>query len=105
MILNLVTNAFYAVNEKKKLYSNSNSESAGQYVPTVALTTKKKSAEKILRTVKDSCDRMPQKALDKIFQPFFTTKPTGQGMELGLSLAYAILKAHCGELILETKEK
>jgi nitrogen-specific signal transduction histidine kinase len=49
-------------------------------------------------------DVIPQKVLDKIFQPFFTTKPTGQGTGLGLSLSYDIVKAHGGELKVETKE-
>ncbi len=48
--------------------------------------------------------RIPQKVVDKIFQPFFTTKPTGQGTGLGLSLSYDIIKAHGGELKVETKE-
>jgi signal transduction histidine kinase len=54
--------------------------------------------------VKDNGPCIPQKVLDKIFQPFFTTKPTGQGTGLGLSLAYDIVKAHGGELRVETKE-
>ena len=54
--------------------------------------------------VKDNGDGIPQKVRDKIFQPFFTTKPTGQGTGLGLSLSYDIIKAHGGELRVETKE-
>ncbi len=54
--------------------------------------------------VKDNGNGIPQKVLDKIFQPFFTTKPTGQGTGLGLSLAYDIIKAHGGEIKVETKE-
>ena len=54
--------------------------------------------------VKDNGPGIPQKVLDKIFQPFFTTKPTGQGTGLGLSLAYDIVKAHGGELKVDTKE-
>ncbi|MES2850932.1 MAG: ATP-binding protein, partial [Bacteroidota bacterium] len=57
-----------------------------------------------LITVKDNGSGIPQKLLDKIFQPFFTTKPTGQGTGLGLSLSYDIVKAHGGELKVETKE-
>lgn len=59
---------------------------------------------KIEIRVSDNGSGIPQKVLDKIFQPFFTTKPTGQGTGLGLSLAYDIVKAHGGELKAETKE-
>jgi two-component system NtrC family sensor kinase len=64
----------------------------------------KKIDDKILISVKDNGPGIPQKVLDKIFQPFFTTKPTGQGTGLGLSLSYDIVKAHGGELKVETKE-
>ncbi|HJS52912.1 MAG TPA: ATP-binding protein [Chitinophagaceae bacterium] len=97
VILNLITNAFYAVTEKKKL-NNEN------YEPAVSVTTKKIN-DKIEVSVKDNGTGIPQKALDKIFQPFFTTKPTGQGTGLGLSLSYDIItKGHGGELKVETKE-
>ena len=97
VILNLITNAFYAVMEKKKLHP------AG-YEPTVTVSTKKID-NKITVEVKDNGTGIPQKALDKIFQPFFTTKPTGQGTGLGLSLSYDIVtKGHGGELKVETKE-
>lgn len=99
VILNLITNAFYAVMEKKKLQS-----AEGGYEPTVTVTTKKFD-NKIEIKVKDNGIGIPQKALDKIFQPFFTTKPTGQGTGLGLSLSYDIVtKGHGGELKVETKE-
>jgi signal transduction histidine kinase len=99
VILNLITNAFYAVTEKKKLQS---AESG--YEPTVTVSTKK-TGNKIEVKVKDNGTGIPQKALDKIFQPFFTTKPTGQGTGLGLSLSYDIVtKGHGGELKVETKE-
>ena len=52
--------------------------------------------------VKDNGNGIPQKVVDKIFQPFFTTKPTGQGTGLGLSLAYDIMKAHGGEITVNT---
>ena len=55
-------------------------------------------------SVKDNGNGIPQKVVDKIFQPFFTTKPTGQGTGLGLSLSYDIIKAHGGEIKVETKE-
>jgi len=54
--------------------------------------------------VKDNGNGIPQNALDKIFQPFFTTKPTGQGTGLGLSMSYDIVKAHGGELKVKNKE-
>ena len=96
VILNLITNAFYAVDEKKK-------SSIDGYEPTVSVSTKKiKDAGEII--VKDNGKGIPQKVLDKIFQPFFTTKPTGQGTGLGLSLSYDIVKAHGGELKVETRE-
>src|SRR6188472_1545667 len=96
VILNLINNAFYAVNEKKKQLANG-------YEPTVTVTTKKE-RDKVVVSVKDNGNGIPQKVLDKIFQPFFTTKPTGQGTGLGLSLSYDIIKAHGGELKVETKE-
>jgi signal transduction histidine kinase len=95
VLLNLYNNAFYAVNEKKLLAFN--------YEPLVSVSTKK-IADKVLISVKDNGNGIPQKKVDKIFQPFFTTKPTGQGTGLGLSLAYDIVKTHGGELKVETKE-
>ncbi|MEI9909575.1 MAG: HAMP domain-containing sensor histidine kinase [Bacteroidota bacterium] len=78
------------------------------YKPTVSVNTKKVGDKpgnyRILIAVKDNGNGIPQKVLDKIFQPFFTTKPTGQGTGLGLSLAYDIVKAHGGGLKVETKE-
>jgi len=96
VILNLITNAFYVVDEKKKQQPNG-------YDPTVSVSTKKINGKVELR-VTDNGNGIPQKILDKIFQPFFTTKPTGQGTGLGLSLSYDIVKAHGGELKVETKE-
>jgi len=96
VILNLITNAFYAVDEKKKQHGEG-------YEPTVSVSTKKIN-NTIEIKVADNGNGIPQKILDKIFQPFFTTKPTGQGTGLGLSLAYDIVKAHGGELKVETKE-
>jgi two-component system, NtrC family, sensor kinase len=96
VLLNLINNAFYAVSEKKQLHI------AG-YEPTVSISTKKL-AGKVEITVADNGNGIPQKVLDKIFQPFFTTKPTGQGTGLGLSLSYDIVKAHGGELKVETNE-
>ena len=96
VLLNLINNAFYAVNEKKKLIGET-------YDPEVSVKTKKE-GKKVLISVKDNGNGIPQNVLDKIFQPFFTTKPTGQGTGLGLSLAYDIVKSHGGELKVETKE-
>ena len=101
VILNLITNAFYAVTEKKKLAGES-------YEPVVSVSTKKinnkSDSYRIEIRVRDNGNGIPQKILDKIFQPFFTTRPTGQGTGLGLSLSYDIIKAHGGELKVETKE-
>lgn len=96
VIINLVTNAFYAVTEKKKTAGDA-------YEPTVWVTTKKKATAVEIR-VTDNGNGIPQKVLDKIFQPFFTTKPTGQGTGLGLSMSYEIVtKGHGGELKAETQ--
>jgi len=96
VILNLINNAFYAVAEKKKTAGDG-------YEPTVIVSTKKEK-DKIEVKVKDNGDGIPKNIVDKIFQPFFTTKPTGQGTGLGLSLAYDIIKAHGSEIKVETKE-
>jgi len=97
VILNLITNAFYAVTDKKK------SGIAG-YEPTVTVSTKKM-GNKVLVSVGDNGNGIPARVLDKIFQPFFTTKPTGEGTGLGLSMSYDIVtKGHGGELKVETKE-
>jgi signal transduction histidine kinase len=64
----------------------------------------KKLNDKVEISVSDNGDGIPQNIVDKIFQPFFTTKPTGQGTGLGLSLAYDIVKAHGGEIKVESKE-
>jgi signal transduction histidine kinase len=101
VILNLITNAFYAVAEKKR-------NNPQDYQPTVTISTKLLKPPSggwgALISVSDNGNGIPTKVLDKIFQPFFTTKPTGQGTGLGLSLSYDIIKAHGGELKVETKE-
>ena len=103
VILNLINNAFYAVTEKKKA-PQSASGGGVEYEPTVTVTTKNL-GNKVEIRVADNGNGIPQKVLDKIFQPFFTTKPTGQGTGLGLSLSYDIVtKGHGGELKVETKE-
>ena len=142
VMLNLITNAFYAVSEKAKSDPEPPDSSAPwppeggkNYVPTVTVTTKllkspvaelsNKDARKQVEasgdlgakrgtgdsggnmveiSVSDNGSGIPKPVLDKIFQPFFTTKPTGQGTGLGLSLSYDIVKAHGGELNVETKE-
>ena len=96
VILNLINNAFYVVDEKKKLNKNG-------FEPTVSVSTRKANG-KVEIKVADNGEGIPQKVLDKIFQPFFTTKPTGQGTGLGLSLSYDIVKSHGGEIKVETKE-
>ncbi|WP_158638302.1 ATP-binding protein [Panacibacter ginsenosidivorans] len=96
VLLNLYNNAFYAVNEKKK-------QQPENYEPTVSVNTKKIN-NKIEISVIDNGSGIAQKIADKIFQPFFTTKPTGQGTGLGLSLSYDIVKAHGGEIKVTTKE-
>ena len=96
VILNLFTNAFYAVAEKTR-------QSSGEFEPTVMVKTKKLNG-KVEISVKDNGNGISATAFDKVFQPFFTTKPTGQGTGLGLSLSYDIVKAHGGELKVETKE-
>jgi signal transduction histidine kinase len=95
VLLNLFNNAFYAVNEQKKRNPDS-------YKPTVSVSTMK-CDDKIHIVAKDNGNGIPQNIVDKIFQPFFTTKPTGEGTGLGLSLAYDIIKAHGGTLKVESK--
>jgi two-component system, NtrC family, sensor kinase len=74
------------------------------YIPTVSVTTKLIANTQLLIAIKDNGSGIPDAIREKIFQPFFTTKPTGQGTGLGLSLSYDIVKAHGGELKVETKE-
>ncbi|WP_232304832.1 sensor histidine kinase [Maribacter thermophilus] len=96
VILNLITNAFYAVNEKKQRDVS--------FKPIVTVSTKK-SDEHITISVSDNGDGIPEKVKEKIFQPFFTTKPTGQGTGLGLSMSYDIItKGHSGELLVTTQQ-
>jgi two-component system, NtrC family, sensor kinase len=102
VILNLITNAFYEVTEKKKQVGDG-------YEPIVTVSTKTfgfplEDGGKVEIKVSDNGNGIPEKVLDKIFQPFFTTKPTGEGTGLGLSLSYDIVKAHGGEIKVESKE-
>ena len=94
VLLNLYNNAFYAVNEKRLIRG-------ADYEPVVELITRK-SVNKVEIILKDNGNGIPKKVLDKIFQPFFTTKPTGQGTGLGLSLSFDIIKAHGGEIKVDT---
>src|SRR4030095_5434069 len=96
VVLNLVNNAFYAVTEKQR-------QDIPGYEPTVIISTKKLNG-KVEIGVKDNGNGIPQKIQDKIFQPFFTNKPPGQGTGLGLSLAYDIVRGHGGELKVDTQE-
>jgi len=131
VILNLITNAFYAVSAKAADSNTSKQENPASadavstvapkspkgdlpYAPTVTVSTKMllsplggagaNQGSRVAISVSDNGPGIPKSALDKIFQPFFTTKPTGQGTGLGLSLSYDIVKAHGGELQVETKE-
>ncbi|HWH63203.1 MAG TPA: ATP-binding protein, partial [Ginsengibacter sp.] len=111
-ILNLITNAFYAVSERAKNSPLTPEGGTGnpqkEYEPTVWVKTSllppSGGRGAIQLTVKDNGKGIPQNIFDKIFQPFFTTKPTGQGTGLGLSLSYDIIKAHGGEIKVKTKE-
>jgi two-component system, NtrC family, sensor kinase len=96
VLLNLFNNAFYAVSEKKK-------HNVENYEPSISLSTKKIKNNIEIR-VWDNGNGISRGVIDKIFQPFFTTKPAGQGTGLGLSLSYDIIKAHGGEIKVETKE-
>ena len=119
VILNLINNAFYACAERSRSTAAERSRSTtaerrnpegfenlqglAPYLPTVTVSTKNL-GDKVEISVKDNGNGIPEKIKDKIFQPFFTTKPTGQGTGLGLSLSYDIIKAHGGEIRVESKE-
>jgi signal transduction histidine kinase len=97
VLLNLFNNAFYAVNAKKKVLN-------GTFEPTISVSTKRTDKGVEIR-IKDNGTGISQKALAKIYQPFFTTKPAGEGTGLGLSLSYDIVtKGHGGELKVDTRE-
>ena len=107
VVLNLINNAFYAVAEKKK--SPHPLKGGLEYEPNVSVSTRLLGTPlgdggKVEIRVADNGNGIPQKVVDKIFQPFFTTKPTGQGTGLGLSLAYDIVKAHGGNISVNTEE-
>ena len=94
VLLNLINNAFYAVDKRAK-------ENHKDYKPVVVVSTKRFDGQ-IEISVQDNGHGIPTEIKDKIFQPFFTTKPTGSGTGLGLSLSYDIVKAHGGELSVES---
>jgi signal transduction histidine kinase len=113
VVLNLINNAFYPVSEKQKAEG---AKPGSSFEPTVIVSTHfslspgEESLSRTMRegeaiiTVKDNGPGIPDSIKEKIFQPFFTTKPTGQGTGLGLSLSYDIVKAHGGEFMVNSKE-
>ncbi len=94
VFLNLYNNSFYATQEKQK-------QQPEGFQPLITVTTRRIN-DKIEIRLADNGNGIPEKILGKIFQPFFTTKPTGEGTGLGLSLSYDIIKAHGGEIRVET---
>lgn len=102
VLLNLFNNAFYAVNEKQKA-EISGPEAVSRFQPVVDVSTKR-TGSKIEIKISDNGNGIPQNIIDKVFQPFFTTKPTGEGTGLGLSLSYDIVKAHGGNIKVDTKQ-
>lgn len=102
VFLNIITNAFYVVNEKKKNLSNG--VSTLEYSPLVKIVTRKV-GDNVTISITDNGNGIPPSIIDKIFQPFFTTKPTGQGTGLGLSMSYDIItKGHNGEIEVKSEE-
>jgi signal transduction histidine kinase len=111
VLLNLITNAFYACAERSRSAGNERLKTSEDknFKPTVWVSTKLISPlgaarEKIAISVRDNGNGIPKEIVDKIYQPFFTTKPTGQGTGLGLSMSYDIItKAHSGQIEVETE--
>ena len=116
VILNMITNAFHAVGTGRDAGTGRADVGTGRddvgtgrdlslpdYEPIVTVRTKRTNS-KVEVFIRDNGPGIPKNVLDKIFQPFFTTKPTGQGTGLGLSMSYDIVKAHGGEIIVDTKE-
>jgi two-component system, NtrC family, sensor kinase len=101
VLVNILNNAFYACGERSKLFQSSGLLKS--YKPLITVTTKN-NGDNIEISISDNGPGIPDAIKDKIFQPFFTTKPTGQGTGLGLSLSYDIVKAHGGDLRVETEE-
>jgi signal transduction histidine kinase len=96
VLLNLINNAFYAVHEKSKQHPQG-------FVPTVSVKTERRPGI-VEITVADNGNGISKNIVEKIFQPFFTTKPSGQGTGLGLSLSYEIVIAHDGKITVDTEE-
>jgi signal transduction histidine kinase len=97
VFLNVANNACYAANEKRKI-------APPPFAPTVFVSTRNRGDQAEIR-IRDNGNGIPQNIVDKIFNPFFTTKPTGKGTGLGLSLSYdVVVKQHKGELKVETQE-
>ncbi|WP_336517041.1 ATP-binding protein [Pollutibacter soli] len=96
VVVNILNNAFYAVSERSK-------KENGLYSPTVKISTRAENGKTLIE-VEDNADGVPERIREKIFQPFFTTKPTGQATGLGLSLSYDIVKAHGGEIRVSSME-
>ncbi|MFZ1705274.1 MAG: HAMP domain-containing sensor histidine kinase [Saprospiraceae bacterium] len=103
VILNLMNNAFYSVHIKKQQSLMTVEIDENVFIPRVVVTTKK-TEKSIQISIKDNGMGIPSNVLEKIFQPFFTTKPAGQGTGLGLSLSFDIVKAHGGDIKVITKE-
>ena len=106
VVLNLTNNAFYACTERSRSGSVQTqdiaSHSAQNYSPLVTVSTKNL-VDKVEIKIADNGSGIPDSAKEKIFQPFFTTKPTGQGTGLGLSMSYDIItNAHKGEMKVES---
>lgn len=105
VLLNLISNAFYACAERSRSVVSERSKTGEPgFAPTVTVTTRLTANNQLLIAVKDNGPGIPSSIVDKIFQPFFTTKPTGQGTGLGLSLSYDIVKAHEGTITVESLE-
>jgi signal transduction histidine kinase len=100
VVLNLITNAFYACTERKR---KADKIPDSTYSPTVWVSTKNV-GNTVHINIRDNGGGISKEVKDKVFQPFFTTKPTGEGTGLGLSLSYDIIRAHKGEMKLETEE-
>ena len=108
VILNILNNAFYAVREKSKLLNSATSENQNinhqEYKPAVKMTTRLEK-NNVLIVIEDNGMGMPEAIKEKVFQPFFTTKPAGEGTGLGLSLSYDIItQGHSGVMKMESKE-
>ena len=107
VLLNLYNNAFYALSAKALATADLSTKAlatvGSNFEPTISVSTKK-IGDKVEIKVKDNGNGIPQNIVDKIFQPFFTTKPTGQGTGLGLSLAYDIIKSNGGQIRVNSKE-